>query len=243
MRSNMKMQPRSPAPTGFTLVELLVVVVIVTALAFLGFTAARDMRDNANLSACATNMRNIGIAMQIYADDHQGFYPDTTHSQSADKAWIYQLEAYLGDFDESRICPADPRRKERLANKASSYVLNDAVFAPEIDELDPENSPPAYNKPSLLPDPSNTILLFIVADSKAPYPGEDHTHVAYWSSWRGVISDIAPDRHRRRSSTHFTKGSSNYLYADSSVRTYTAHEIKKKIESGRNIGAIPGINR
>ena len=231
---------RSPISKGFTLVELLVAVVIVGALAFLGLNAARDMRDNANLTGCTSNMRNIGIAMQMYADDHQGFYPDTTHSQSADKAWIYQLEAYLGDFDETRICPADPRKKERLANKASSYVLNDAVFAPQIDELDPENSGAAYNKPSLLPDPANTILLFVVADSKPPYPGEDHTHVDYWTSWRGVVSDIAPDRHKRRTSKNFTKGSSNYLYADASVRTYPANEIRKKIESGRNIGAIPG---
>lgn len=235
---------RFPSPTslrGFTLVEILVVVVVIAVLAVSGFATMKSMRDQANMSACATNLRNIGLGLQMFADDNLGSYPDTTHSKSADKAWIYQLEPYLGKFDEVRICPADPKAGQRLENKASSYILNNAVFAADIDEMAEEQSR-AFNKPSLLPDPSNTILVFTIADRKPPFPGEDHTHSELWTSWQMLVRDISPDRHKRGNSGDFTKGSSNYLYADCSVRNHTALEIKTKITSGTNIGLVSGTS-
>ena len=119
-------------------------------------------------------------------------------------------------------------------------ILNNSVFVADIDEMSDEPTR-AFNKPSLLPDPANTILVFTISDRKPPYPGEDHTHSDHWSSWAAVLRDISPDRHLRSSSKDSTKGSSNYLYADSSVQTHTAIEIKKHITSGKNIGLIPGI--
>jgi prepilin-type N-terminal cleavage/methylation domain-containing protein len=233
---------RFPSPAslgGFTLVEILVVVVVIAALTACGFATVKSMRDQAHMSACASNLRNIGLGLQMFADDNLGSYPDTTHSKSADKAWIYQLATYLGEFDEVRICPADPKASQRLKNKASSYILNNAVFAAEIDEMAEEPSR-AFNKPSLLPDPSNTILVFTIADRKPPFPGEDHTHSELWTNWQMLVRDISPDRHKRRNSGDFTKGASNYLYADSSVRNHTALEIKGKITSGKNIGLVSG---
>lgn len=231
--------PSKRSANGFTLVELLVVIAIIATLASMGLLAAQTLRGRSKMTACASNLRNIGLAMHIYAMDN-GTYPDTTHSQTADKAWIYQLESYLGKFDEVRICPADPMAKQRLANKASSYILNNSVFVADIDEMSDEPTR-AFNKPSLLPDPANTILVFTISNRKPPYPGEDHTHSDHWSSWAAVLRDISPDRHLRSSSKDSTKGSSNYLYADSSVQTHTAIEIKKHITSGKNIGLIPGI--
>jgi prepilin-type N-terminal cleavage/methylation domain-containing protein len=228
------------AMAGFSLVELLVVVAILATLTTIGLLAARQMRDASKNAACATNLRNIGIAMQLHADDHRGTYPDTTHSQSAATAWIYQLERYLGDFDSTRICPADPQAKTRLANKSSSYILNSLVFVPPLDAFgEPEG--PARNKPSLLPDPSQTILVFIAADRAGLHPGDDHTHSELWNSWPAVLRDIAPDCHHHRASKNSTRGSANYLHADGRVQSIPAHEVRAKIQKGINIAAIPGI--
>jgi prepilin-type N-terminal cleavage/methylation domain-containing protein/prepilin-type processing-associated H-X9-DG protein len=228
--------------TGFTLVELLVVVSIIAVLSTLGLLAVRSMRDQSHIVACASHLRQIGLAMQIFADDHQGTYPDTSHTTSADKAWIYQLEEYLGDFEQTRICPADPNAKQRLKNKSSSYLLNSLVFVPPLDAFGAPAGP-ARNKPSRLPDPSATILVFIAADRAALHPGDDHTHSDLWKSWAAVLRDIAPDRHQRRSSSNSSRGSANYLYADGRVQSIPAHEIKTKIEKGLNIAAIPGVDR
>ncbi|RYD33780.1 MAG: type II secretion system protein [Verrucomicrobiaceae bacterium] len=226
---------------GFTLVEILVVLSIIGSLTAVSFVAVRNVRETARMTSCASNMRQIGVAMQLHAGDNQGSYPDTTHSATADTAWIYQLETYLGKFDEIRICPADPNAETRLKNKASSYILNSSVFLPPLDAFgDPLGT--ARNKPSMLPDPSRTILVFIASDRVGLYPGDDHTHSDQWSAWPRVINDIAPDRHKQQTSTDSTKGYSNYLYADSSVRSYSANDIKEKIDKGNNIAAIPGVD-
>ncbi len=235
MRPNLTVQNKA----GFTLIELLVVIAIITILATFSVIATRHLRSGANMTVCAGNMRQIGMAMQMYADDHRGNYPDTSHTLAAESAWIYQLESYLGKFDQLRICPADPNSEMRSRNKASSYILNSFVFLPPLDAFgNPAGS--AYNKPSLLPDPSNTILVFIASNRAGLYPGDDHTHSDQWSSWARLTSDIAPDRHRHQASKNFTKGYSNYLYADCSVRSISAHEIKAQIDKGNNIAEIPG---
>lgn len=227
---------------GFSLVELLVVIAIVATLTTIAFTAARNFRDASKAAVCTSNLRNIGIAMQLHADDHQGRYPQTTHNQAAEKAWIYQLENYLGEFDEVRICPADPQAKLRLANQSSSYILNSLVFVPPLDAFG-EPSGPARNQPALLPNPTATILVFIASDRAGLHPGDDHTHSDQWSSWPAVLRDIAPNRHHYRPSTSASRGSANYLYADGRVASIPAHEVKTKIQKGINISAIPGLAR
>ncbi len=229
-------------PSAFTLLELLVVMTVVITLTLLGLTAATRVKESARMVTCASNMRNIGAAMQVYAAENHGRYPDTTHTEAAQEAWIYQLEEYLGNFDEMRLCPADPNRDSRRDNKASSYILNSLVFVPPLDAFG-EPTGEAYNNLLRLPEPSRTILLFIASDRAGLYPGDDHTHSEQWLSWGQVIRDIAPDRHKRRESTNSTKGVSNYLYADGHVESLSADEIKTRIDKGENIAAIPGVTR
>jgi prepilin-type N-terminal cleavage/methylation domain-containing protein len=237
----MTRNPLAANRAGFTLVELLVVIAVIATLAAMTMMVVRDSRDGANMAVCVSNMRQIGLAMQMHADDNRGCYPDTSHTASPDKAWIYQLEGYLGKFDETRICPADPKAALRRKNKASSYILNSLVFLPPVDAFGGAAGP-ARNKPSLLAEPSRTILVFIASDRAALHPGDDHTHSEQWSSWSRLISDVAPDRHKKRSSKNSTHGYSNYLYADSSVRSIPANEIKRQIENGNNIARVPGVS-
>lgn len=213
---------------GFTLLELLVVVVMVGVMALVGFSLARVARGKADEVACMGNMRQIGVAMQLYAND-TGAYPETAHTASLENAWIYQLEDYLGDFDETRVCPADPNAAERLAQKGTSYVLNSYVFVPTTDAFGNAVGE-AMNRPALLEDMTQTLLAFCCSDEVPAGPGNDHTHSARWTSWSAVTADIAPDRHMGKRS--------NYLYADGRVESRTAAEVRKKIESGENI-AVP----
>ncbi len=228
-------------PSGFTMVELLVVLVIAASLFALVSMLARKARESANMVVCASNMRQIGVAMQIYADDNYGVYPDTTHTADTGQSWIYQLEEYLVKFDEVRICPADPQAELRLRNKASSYILNSLIFVPPVDAFGETIGTPR-NRVNLLPDPARTILVFTASDRAGLYPGDDHTHSDLWHSWNAVLRDIAPDRHFHRSSTRSTKGSANYLYADGHIESITANELQSKITSGKNIAAIPGVD-
>ncbi len=234
--------PLQQKRNGFTLVELLVVIGIILALSSLVFFAVKKGIAMSRMATCASNLRNIGIAMQQFANDNQGFYPDTTHTKPAEQAWITQLEEYLGENTDVFICPADLKAKDRERNRASSYILNNLVFAAEIDAMADEPQV-NYNRPDRLPEPSKTILVFPVSDSRSPFRGEDHTHSEMWSSWASVTRDIAPDIHKRQGSNDNTKGCANYLYADGHVENITGNEFKQQIEQGNNLGEIPGVVR
>ena len=60
---------------GFTLVELLVVIGIIAVLAAIIFPVFASVRGKARQTVCASNMRQIGMAMGLYAEDYDDKYP------------------------------------------------------------------------------------------------------------------------------------------------------------------------
>jgi prepilin-type N-terminal cleavage/methylation domain-containing protein/prepilin-type processing-associated H-X9-DG protein len=88
---------------GFTLVELLVVIAIIAVLIALLLPALSTARRQARSAGCLSNLRQIGLAFQMYQNDDNGqcfaFADDTTG------IWMYQLEPYTANIDAIRYCP------------------------------------------------------------------------------------------------------------------------------------------
>ena len=74
-------------PAAFTLVELLVVIVIVAALAVMGFSGARRMIDSSRTTKTVANLRQHQIANTSYATDHNGSYVKTFDGQAWTDGW------------------------------------------------------------------------------------------------------------------------------------------------------------
>lgn len=67
---------------GFTLIELLVVIAIIAILAAILFPVFAQAREKAKQSACLSNMKQMGLALRLYADDYDGGYPAVYDDES-----------------------------------------------------------------------------------------------------------------------------------------------------------------
>ena len=72
--------------TAFTLVELLVVIGIIAILVAILLPTLRRVRESANVTTCQSNMREVGNALVMYANDNRDVFPDKTAMGS----WNYR---------------------------------------------------------------------------------------------------------------------------------------------------------
>jgi prepilin-type N-terminal cleavage/methylation domain-containing protein len=65
---------------AFTLLELLVVIAIIAILAAILFPVFAQAKEAAKKTTCASNLKQMGIAMFLYQSDHDDAYPNTSES-------------------------------------------------------------------------------------------------------------------------------------------------------------------
>ena len=159
---------------AFTLVELLVVIAIIGVLVAMLLPAVQSVRETARRTQCASNFRQLGLAVLGFADAHRGKLPRTDHEDAADGeslSWVYTVAPWLESCDAVRICPSDARGGERLGLKATSYVTNSYTTM---------DVPGAVSRLRQVQATSRTIFAFEVSPRKQPSAENDHAHPNDW---------------------------------------------------------------
>jgi prepilin-type N-terminal cleavage/methylation domain-containing protein/prepilin-type processing-associated H-X9-DG protein len=206
---------------GFTLIELLSVLGILVTLSGILFPVFAMLRVRAQQTACASNLRQLDLAIRLYASDHDEGWPLNAHS-SIPTTWGRTVRAYAGGrWNEIRLCPADAQRAARLAQGGTSYVFNESLTRDAG---------------------AGTIALFEQSIENGVREEDDHIHNRDWFArepktiWKKqILNDIQPDQHRLgvgRGRNRRPEGSANYLYADGHLKAISAAQIKAWADSG-----------
>jgi len=80
---------------GFTLVELLVVIAIIALLMSILMPALGRARRQAQGVICLQRLHSWGVSMQLFTDDHDGYFPKSETGRSEDY-WIVAFMPYVG---------------------------------------------------------------------------------------------------------------------------------------------------
>jgi prepilin-type N-terminal cleavage/methylation domain-containing protein len=129
---------------AFTLLELLVVVAIIAALTAILLPNLSRARTKARTTACASNLRSLGIALSLYLDEHNRELPryyltiPATSSLGAGRLWWFGFEKNGPGTGTNR--PLDTARSPLAAYTANlaralqcpDFPYNDGTFFPKF---------------------------------------------------------------------------------------------------------------
>jgi prepilin-type N-terminal cleavage/methylation domain-containing protein/prepilin-type processing-associated H-X9-DG protein len=164
---------------GFTLIELLVVIAVVAILAALLFPVFQHARESAGRTACASNLRQIGVLFHNYRADWDEDDPMMFHwrVKAIDQAgtgililrqtyWFNFLDPALGKGKGkpgATIWRCPSAEDTNGQGHVCTYGINPALYAVDgKDPIDSESSDSGYAyafRYDPVPDPSDTLLV------------------------------------------------------------------------------------
>ncbi len=196
---------RRRAPAGFTLVELLVVIGIITVLLAIAYPSFSAVRNSARVTACLSNLRGIQQAAVVYATDSRGALVDVGLPHGGlgviEQSFLTTLVPYCDDalvfrspLDGSRHWPLSaggdgtPVPGGGNTFRQTSYGMNNFLsrnYSPAA-AIDPAL---ATDRLSRVPSPASTVMFLMMAES-GEFAGSDHPHVEEWFGGDGDFAVI-----------------------------------------------------
>lgn len=161
---------------GFTLVEILVVLAIIGALAGVVYPVTRSFMAKSREAACLGNLRALGVALQSYLQDHQDILPDIESGRASQTGDVPVLEVVLASYVSGPAafhCPADLVEFDK---SGSSYLWNSTQSGLHISKLSffgiknrPDKIPLISDKESWHPSEVNFLYADMSSTTKTRF--------------------------------------------------------------------------
>ncbi|PQV63242.1 hypothetical protein B1R32_11468 [Abditibacterium utsteinense] len=135
--------------SGFTVVEILIVVTVVSVLATILFSVFARVREKSRQTACQSNLKQIALGIQQYVQDNDSHYPSVRN-------WAEAVLPYIGNKQVLR-CPSELVPVRDDLSSFSFYNFHNRWF----NTVTYTEKSVVYSgvNDSVIPDPSTTSLL------------------------------------------------------------------------------------
>jgi len=205
---------------GFTLLELLVVIAIIAILASMLLPALAKAKEAGKRIACVNGLRQLGLSMQMYADDHDGLQPERTINRPGG-SWPATLRDYYKDL-KMLVCPSDLNPQSNSgANSNDDRAPRSYMVNGWNDYFEAQGTAFADMEGTQLPEtairePSETILF------GEKLPESVHYYMDFMELTAGTLTSNDFDQldHGKHMRAAPASGGSNFAFADGSTRYY-----------------------
>ena len=158
---------RTHARSGFTLIELLVVIAIIAILASILFPVFARAREQARKAACGSNMKQIGLAQMMYAQDYDetlslfsqglGYQGSLGYAGADGPRWADEIFSYVKNtqvFD----CPSSSTQRMRIFPGGQFFDITKYSYGYNSASTQGAEFGVASRSLAEIEDPSGTIM-------------------------------------------------------------------------------------
>ncbi len=231
----MLISPPAQRMKAFTLIETLLAFAIIALLAALLIPVTSQMNGYAARAKSISNLRQIGIAARLYANDHNQQLPGRPAAAEpgspAPEQWPALFCAYL--------TPSDPRvfldaadtvtTALPLPQVVSNEVNNTAFIYNAFDDLGVDGQPPEAVALSRVEQPASVALLGLKVKGATSF-------------YVDVLLTPLASLPTLLNTTAFN-GGSQYLFVDGSIRFLSQAQYSNALWLANKTVALPGVSR
>lgn len=220
---------------GFTLIELLVVIAIIAILSGIIFPVFSAAREKARTTVCLNNLKQLGLACILYADDNNKYYPPSLYmpEKGLSKSWTYTGLLYYQYIKNREIffCANSVNGYDSNLNEEELYnrTLTMNYSANKDIMINHREKPVKYTK---VKTPANVVIIYEGGSYQMEikdwvYNGNRNKYLPGWKKYRPTAkpNSILNDEQLDDYNNGRHNGGINLVYCDGHSEWKKSEEV------------------